>query len=65
MAAFAEDSSKVYGDDEIFYGSVPVHFAQVPGDVQAFVAEHWRVDMTEGALEKTLARNGPIAADDR
>ena len=29
----------------------------------AYVAEHWDVDMSADALELTIARNAPIAAE--
>ena len=37
-------SSPSFGDDEVYFGSVRVAFAKVPGTVVSFKSSEWRVD---------------------
>ncbi len=50
-----------YGDDEVYYGSVPVSFVKVPGDTVVFKASEWQVDTTSlpAVLERAKPQVGP------
>lgn len=50
-----------FGDDEIFFGSRPVHLAPVPGSVVVYRHEEWTWDRREESLKATVARKGPMA----
>ena len=53
--------SAACGEDELYYGSTPVHLAHTTG--QALNFSTLVRDMSQAALEKTIARNSPIAAE--
>ena len=52
-----------FGEDELFYGSVSVHLASVPGEAIAVVPEYWAPDVSDNALSRTIARNSPMCSD--
>ena len=60
----AAPSSAQFGDDEIFYGSVPVHFRRVAGRAvrydEATYAPDAEVDAVTGHPNRTLKRKDPI-----
>ena len=63
-ASGAAPSSAQFGDDEIFYGSVPVHFRRVAGRAirydEATYAPDAEVDAVTGYPNRTLKRKDPI-----
>ena len=52
-----------FGDDEIFFGSLPVHLARVPGRAKAYKLGEFEADTerdADGKPFRTLARRSPI-----
>lgn len=52
-----------FGDDELYFGSVPVHLVGVPGSVVAYQHDQWVPIETEASLAEVLARADPIGPD--
>ena len=52
----ATSSLDAYGEDEIYFGSVPIFFRRVPGSVVSFLPKEWRVDESGASLSTVLAR---------
>jgi hypothetical protein len=48
--------------EKLYYGSLPVHFAAVPGRVVPFAAEHWAVDPSSGPA--VVAKGRPLDLGD-
>ena len=66
MASLTNDSD-MYGDDEIFFGSVPVYFKKVPGKAVAYVHDDYHPDTVrdeQGMPTNTLARKDAIPHPD-
>ena len=62
-AEAANAEVREFGDDELYFGSVPVHLVGVPGSVVAYQHDQWVPVETEAALAEVLARSDPVGPD--
>ncbi len=47
----------MFGEDEVYFGSVPVQFKHVPGDAIDFTTlDAWSVDDSETGLRTVISR---------
>jgi hypothetical protein len=56
--------SHAFGDDELFYGSFPVHITHVPGSVTVYRPSEWTVSHGEEAVDTARARVNPLLMAD-
>jgi len=60
----ADGDSSPFGDDEVYFGSKPVHLAQVPGTAQNYVHSEWTFDTNEAAVQITVGRASKLKHPD-
>ena len=59
------DTDETFGDDEIFYGSIPVYLKDVAGDATAYDESAYAYEEPyDGATPRTLDRKDPIPHPD-
>ena len=54
---------EAFGNNQLYYGSIPVHLTQVPGKTVVYDHDKWSVLKDEASLATVLSRADPIGPD--